>query len=715
MPPKRGVKSTSRKNTPVSPPKPASSAGSPKQTRRSAQGASRDDQDTERLQRGSVELSLQPVAEAIEDDFIEVAGGPVSESSSQISDSKDQLEDLDSEFIVDSLADLHRESTNIIRFFDHPTEDTIPALLEQFEDAASKTGRRFRQYLSKFVLTRESFGEDLYINSSLVVRKLRDGESWSDIPDGKWRPDAILYLANLAQLLVSCFMGAEEQVNESFQNLRSFYPQIFSSVEASSRFRTSLAESAVDFSNAFRTQYFIHEAKQHSGEATFDPDVALGELFPDTGPFSGVEIAGDILPAAVETRLREIRKFVTLNSRNPVKIGQLEKTFPWTDFLTHVVQWVSRRRQELEAQIAAQGGVDNIVDCIQDKDFTPLDADAELQTATARAALEQALPIDPQLTQGTASTGKRRGRPPQRKTPLVGSALEQEIALVKNMQSAKAARDAAAAAAAASVAEASTPGRRERPAQEIPQSPERGDGTAEPAGLDDGEPVIDEEELLRPTQLTAEVERTLAAHARESNKENMGAARQRSFLDKQTNARKVPFNETQSPEKRRRPTEGSSDDDDEFEEDQRPAKQARKGKGRARVEQVQPSTQPIRSPLRPMPALRPPPSSAPAAIQDDDGEFPLSQQWQQANAAAKMTVQAYREQNRDEKVQVRKPWSHAEVDRLMELIEINGPKYSKILQDDKNPEMYPDGPVLEYRNQVQLKDKARNIKLDFLK
>ena len=40
------------------------------------------------------------------------------------------LEDLDSDFIVDSLADLHRESTNIIRFFDHPTEDAIPALLE---------------------------------------------------------------------------------------------------------------------------------------------------------------------------------------------------------------------------------------------------------------------------------------------------------------------------------------------------------------------------------------------------------------------------------------------------------------------------------------------------------------------------------------------------------------------------------------------------------
>ena len=50
----------------------------------------------------------------------------------------------------------------------------------------------------------------------------------------------------------------------------------------------------------------------------------------------------------------------------------------------------------------------------------------------------------------------------------------------------------------------------------------------------------------------------------------------------------------------------------------------------------------------------------------------------------------------------------------MELIERNGPKYAKILQDDKDPSVY-DEPKLQARNQVQLKDKARNMKLDFLK
>ncbi len=704
MPPKRNIKSTSRKNTPVSPPKPVSSAGSPKQTRRSSRGASGGDQDIEQLQRTGVELGLQRVTEANEDDSIEVEGGPVSESSAYTSDSEQQLENLDSDFIIDSLADLHRESSNIIHLFRNQTEDPY-AFAKDLEDVSSKIGRRLRQCLNKYIVTRESFGGSLYIHAHLIVRKLRDGEVWASIPDGKWRPDAILYLANLAQLLASCFIGNEEQINTNLQNLRKYYPQIFSSVDASSRFRTTLADTAVEFSNSFRTQFFVHETRHRMTQADFDPDVVLRELFPDSGPNSGDKIAGSLLPAAVEARLREIRKFVTTNSRTPVRIGPLENAFPWNEFLTQVIHWAVVRSQELEAQIAAQGGVDNIINCIQAKDFTPLDAVAELQTATARAALRQALPIDPQLTQGTVSASKRGGRARLSGSALNGPALEKEMAHLKNLQRAK--------AAAAAADKASTPGRRGRNAQEISQSPI----LAEAAVPDEGSPTLNDEDLLVPTQLTAEIEETLAAHARESNKENIGAARQRSFLDKQSNARKVPFNETRTPQKRQRPVEESDDEDAEFEKDQRPVKHARKGKGRARVEQGQASTQPIRSPFRPMPVFRPPPSSAPAALQDDDDEFPRSQSAAQANAAAKKNVQAFREhhQNADIKVQIRKPWQHAEINRLMELIELNGPKYAKILQQDKDPDIYPDGPLLEHRNQVQLKDKARNIKLDFIK
>jgi hypothetical protein len=48
----------------------------------------------------------------------------------------------------------------------------------------------------------------------------------------------------------------------------------------------------------------------------------------------------------------------------------------------------------------------------------------------------------------------------------------------------------------------------------------------------------------------------------------------------------------------------------------------------------------------------------------------------------------------------------------MEMVERNGTKWARILEEDA---VHEDGPLLQSRGQVPLKDKARNIKLDHLK
>jgi hypothetical protein len=64
------------------------------------------------------------------------------------------------------------------------------------------------------------------------------------------------------------------------------------------------------------------------------------------------------------------------------------------------------------------------------------------------------------------------------------------------------------------------------------------------------------------------------------------------------------------------------------------------------------------------------------------------------------------------KPQVRRAYTEEEVTRLMELIELYGTGYARIKKED---ECHPDGPRLQDRDQVQLKDKARTMKMDFLK
>ena len=60
--------------------------------------------------------------------------------------------------------------------------------------------------------------------------------------------------------------------------------------------------------------------------------------------------------------------------------------------------------------------------------------------------------------------------------------------------------------------------------------------------------------------------------------------------------------------------------------------------------------------------------------------------------------------------QVRKAWSARETEKLLDLIQDLGPKWARIKEKDGEGEG-----VLDSRDQVALKDKSRNMKLDYLK
>ncbi|KIW15203.1 hypothetical protein PV08_05248 [Exophiala spinifera] len=83
------------------------------------------------------------------------------------------------------------------------------------------------------------------------------------------------------------------------------------------------------------------------------------------------------------------------------------------------------------------------------------------------------------------------------------------------------------------------------------------------------------------------------------------------------------------------------------------------------------------------------------------------------NAEAKRNAQLSRALRGGSAVQVRKGWTEAETHRLIELIElVNGPSWVQIQEEDF---AHADGPELHNRDQIALKDKARNLKMDFLK
>lgn len=111
---------------------------------------------------------------------------------------------------------------------------------------------------------------------------------------------------------------------------------------------------------------------------------------------------------------------------------------------------------------------------------------------------------------------------------------------------------------------------------------------------------------------------------------------------------------------------------------------------------------------RPSPAKRARLRAAPSS-DDDDIQTPqepprISQVYNIANEAAKRMTAL-----QPKAPQTRKPWTEEETERLLELIVQFGTSWKELKHHDRNDEILID------RDQVALKDKARNMKFDFLK
>ncbi|KAK4691784.1 hypothetical protein P7C71_g5292, partial [Lecanoromycetidae sp. Uapishka_2] len=110
---------------------------------------------------------------------------------------------------------------------------------------------------------------------------------------------------------------------------------------------------------------------------------------------------------------------------------------------------------------------------------------------------------------------------------------------------------------------------------------------------------------------------------------------------------------------------------------------------------------------------RPAPSRSQSRVRDRDDVRPSPSQLEEyrtANDAAK-EKKAFELKP----VQTRTPWSEEETERLLELIVKHGSSWKLLMQEDEKYEESEGGPLLQKRGQVALKDKARNMKMDYLK
>lgn len=251
------------------------------------------------------------------------------------------------------------------------------------------------------------------------------------------------------------------------------------------------------------------------------------------------------------------------------------------------------------------------------------------------------------------------------------------------------------------------------------------DATSAPARYhDDGwrhQEADDEDDELLPAVeiMEATMDRVLGLrdrHEAESNKENIVETQtnlqppsgQRRLIDRQENAIRVAW-DSQDTGSNQNASQADLDEADDFQQQQAPVNAT--------------SRRNLKSPHK-RTATEPPRSEGPSPkkvriqaangtraqsiAQDRQSTGPPPSQVEEylaANAAAKE-----RKAWQVKPPQVRKGWTEEETERLLELIEEHGTSWALLKSED-----FAAGNILASRDQVALKDKARNIKLDFLK
>ena len=259
---------------------------------------------------------------------------------------------------------------------------------------------------------------------------------------------------------------------------------------------------------------------------------------------------------------------------------------------------------------------------------------------------------------------------------------------------------------------------------DAPDEPQvgRNDDWQQALGDDDGNEDEDEDEDNDFQMDDRAVDRVLAMSSQlqaESNKENeiqptlstIGDRKGKRLIDAQPNARRISSISQDQDLDDQEDQSGDLSQDEGFQQPRLPPNTLSSHVGRTPVKRraIEAST------AEPSPAKRSrlqanqrtsqARDSQPRVLQEHQVPQSQAQKYLDVKAAAKTRVAG-----RPKAPQMRTPWSEEEIERLITLIEEYGVSYAVLKKQDDEQ-----GKILDNRDQVAIKDKARNMKVDYLK
>jgi hypothetical protein len=658
--------------------------------------------------------------------------------------SMEEMQELDPDIMVDVLPSLASAAGELAKLLVPADLKTLPAICSEIRTVGTKYNKLFNNRMAALYVHKRSFGSTEYIQPSTVLRKLFGVQNMNDVPVGPWRPDNVIYGINLATMLRSVLIVLSPVLpvgEDGYKDIEALDVNFGSGIAG-----PIFSEDAFQMCLAIVRQLSIIRVARYYNEGGFRPGTAVRRIFFMQEHDVELHFRHQKVLHMLSLSRNELqeRNNVLQNAASEVidlfdddddstwvpALNELRARYPWEQFIEHVVQYHLMRKQELDGQIDAAGGMDELI--------AGLSQEVERRSA-AREANEKRV-----------SLSRPRGTPKKGFTKAGIKALK---AREKQLE-ASAAAALAAAPASVPVAQMTDPAL-----------------TQQPAPVDDGWHPLDNDDQLQPPpqsgpQPTARSLADALATLQEEPRPSAAKGKGRSLLDPQANAQRVAWTDFESqvsdyavPPTFQYPTSGQQqgpyyrspnkrphtavEEDDgleDFEPTQDRGFEVDTRDTAAADQRRRQAPQPTRAP-QPTFSSAAPASSAPIVSQasprpqkvarqstsknpgssipappppfdpDHFGEIPQDQRIQRAKLAARFsTIRA----TQQKPAQVRTPWTEDEESALMELIEEHGEdkiSYSKLKAADQDSEQ----PRLNKRSAEDMRFKSRNMKETFLK
>ena len=300
-------------------------------------------------------------------------------TTARTSRSAQDLTALSSEDMIEVFEDLSRYSDKMLDFLipSELSETTIAKLMVQLRTKGSQANKKLHRLQKMFSEQRDVYASDSYIVCQEVLATLFSKKSATEVEMGQWRPDALLQKANLAVLVSSVLSYSwQDREMEFLEELEQTFPTPFASKLVSSDENLQIGDSALQVATfqlalELRTQLAITLLGRSAEQPSFDSNLIFLQVFyedANSNALRGWNIqglqSGDLTREHQKTILSQIQKltgfFASPEENPPLSVELLETAFPRIAVITQAVKWTSQRLGELNDQIRANGGFNEV-------------------------------------------------------------------------------------------------------------------------------------------------------------------------------------------------------------------------------------------------------------------------------------------------------------------------------------------------------------------